>query len=78
MRAEKQLLSPATLQDLCLPALSANHKLYGTTRNTGVHDERKKDKGKKREGKTNKMKDLKSKVNKVEWLPAIDQTQTVI
>ena len=43
-----------------------------------MHDERKKDKGKKREGKTNKMKDLKSKVNKVEWLPAIDQTQTVI
>lgn len=37
MRAEKQLLSQVTLVDLCLPALSANHKLYGTTRSTGVH-----------------------------------------
>lgn len=35
-RAEKQLLSHATLQDLCLTALSANHKLYSATRNTEV------------------------------------------
>lgn len=77
MRAEKQLLSQVTLVDLCLPALSANHKLYGTTRGTGVHNERKKDKEEKREKKM-KIKDLKCKVNKAEWLPALDQIQTAV
>lgn len=37
LKAEKQLLSQATRWDLCLPSLSANHKLHTTTRNTGVH-----------------------------------------
>jgi len=53
-RAKKQLFSQAILQDLCLPALSACHKLYSVTRNTGVHNERgKKTRRKEREKMTN-------------------------